>query len=55
MTIGELVQMAKEEGYSMDTDISIMGADVQYTKFTREYGHEVVILDDCPIDDEEEE
>lgn len=54
MTIRELVEMAEMQGYSLDTDISIMGADVQYTKFTRESGYEVVILDECPLDEEEE-
>lgn len=51
MTVLELVEMVKEHGLDpADVNISIMGADVQYTEFRDDY----VILDECPIDDDEE-
>lgn len=53
MTIGELVQMAKDKGYSMDTVIHPLGADVKYVKFGKHSDNiEYVVLDECPIDDE---
>lgn len=52
MTVLELVEMVKEQGLDpANVDISIMGADVQYTEFRGNY----VILDECPIDEDEEE
>lgn len=54
MTIRELIQMAEAHGYSLDTNISIIDTEVQHIKFTRESGYEVVILDECPLDEEEE-
>lgn len=47
MTIGELVQMAKDKGYSMDTVIHPLGADVKYVQFNRcGDGIEYVVLDE---------
>lgn len=52
MTIKMLVELAKGKGYSMDTEIKIMGADVSHHKFMKEDdGTEIVILDEQPIEE----
>lgn len=56
MTIRDLIKIAVDKGYSMNTTIYPLGADVKYIKFTRDTnGNEAVILDECQIDDEIEE
>ena len=53
MTIKELVELAKHEGYSLDTIIYPLGANVKYVKFTKDTnGNECVVLDEDPIDDD---
>lgn len=52
MTIKDLIGLAETEGYSMNTIIYPLGADVKYVKFSKDVdGNECVILDECPIDD----
>lgn len=53
MTIKMLVELAKGKGYSMDTEIKIMGTDVSHHKFMKEDdGTEIVILDEQPIEEQ---
>lgn len=52
MTIKDLIGLAETEGYSMNTIIYPLGADVKYVKFSKDIdGNECVVLDEYPIDD----
>lgn len=53
MTIRDLLELNDVNEFSLDTEIKILGADVNYYKFTKQNGKEIVILDECPIDEEE--
>lgn len=54
MTIRELIELAKYEGYSLDTIIyHPLGANVKHVKFTKDTdGNDCVVLDESPIDDD---
>lgn len=47
MRIRELLELAEIEGFSLETEISIMGAEIHYVKFfIDENGNEKVLLDE---------